>query len=207
VAVADGAGGTGIYCGEWANFLLDNLPIEPITTYEAFLDWFGNIIDPFLAEYEPNETIDGHIRRRFYEEGSSCTLAVVWHLENKYHWLTYGDSHIFFLKDKTYSSHPYQSSSEFEGTTHLLNWMQAPNQATLLFGEEDAINSNIILATDAMSKHIFLNLEQKIDSDIIFTKFQDILMNERNFIDYIKTQTDIEKDDYSLITWTQKPNF
>lgn len=52
-ALADGAGGTGILCGEWAEFLLKHLPDAPIHTFEEFITWLEPQTEAFVQQYEP----------------------------------------------------------------------------------------------------------------------------------------------------------
>ena len=52
-ALADGAGGTGILCGEWAEFLLKHLPNTPIHTFEEFITWLEPQTEAFVQQYEP----------------------------------------------------------------------------------------------------------------------------------------------------------
>jgi hypothetical protein len=204
IAIADGAGGTGMYCGEWAEFLLSNLPNEPITNFEDFKNWFIELQEPFLAKHEPYGNIDGHIKRRFYEEGSSATLAVVWQVENEYHWLCYGDSQIFFFYQNNMKAFPFKSSAEFETATQLLNWMNLPDEIAFLTGAIPIADCKIILATDTIAKHIFTLLENNTDQQSVFKKIQKILKTSTKTISYIKAQPQIGEDDYSIISW--QPN-
>jgi hypothetical protein len=201
VAIADGAGGTGVFCGEWADFLLQNLPEKPIKKFTDFYNWYIELQEPFLREFDPKAAIDGHIYRRFIEEGSSSTLAVVWKVENKYHWLYYGDSSLFFIKGNKYKSFPFKDSAAFAGSTHLLNLLQYPIKENLKMGSIDAENRIVVMATDALSKHIFKELENKKPINKIVDKFFEILDSEPQFINYLKQQTNLDEDDYSLITW------
>lgn len=205
VAIADGAGGTGIYCGEWAEFLLVNLPNHPITNYASFEKWFTELQEPFLEKHEQSLVNDGHKKRRFYEEGSSSTLAVVWQIENEIHWLSYGDSQIFFLDESSYKSYPYTNFNEFEATTDLLNWKHLPKESALFLGKMDIDYTKVILATDTIAKHIFMLLESNSQTDAIFQRIQGFLKNVHNSIAYIKALPDLEEDDYSIITWQPKP--
>jgi serine/threonine protein phosphatase PrpC len=205
VAIADGAGGTGIYCGEWADFLLQNLPKKPIKKYADFYKWYLELQEPFLEVFDPKAAIDGHIKRRFSEEGSSSTLAVVWKLKDKYYWLCYGDSSLFFIKGDTYKSFPFQDSTAFENSTHLLNLLQVPIEAHLKIGTIDAKDRTVILATDALSKYIFKELETNKAINEIANTFYNILDTEHKFIDHLKQQNNLDEDDYSIICWQPNP--
>jgi serine/threonine protein phosphatase PrpC len=205
ISISDGAGGTGIYCGEWASILLENLPDEPIKSYEEFIEWFKELPDQFLFKHEPSDNIDGHIRRRFYEEGSSATLTVVWEFENEYYWLCIGDSNIFFIEANSYNSYPFKNSNDFKSVTNLLNWKVLPNSDVISFGKKDIGNKEIIIATDAISHHIFSQIESGISIDTILNSLKEIINNRDEFVDYIKTQKDISEDDYSILTWKKNP--
>lgn len=45
------AGGIGILCGEWAEFLLKNLPDDPIHTFEEFITWLEPLTEVFVQQY------------------------------------------------------------------------------------------------------------------------------------------------------------
>jgi hypothetical protein len=200
IALADGAGGTGILCGEWAEFLLSKLPDEPISCFEDFKFWLEQHVDDFLEEYEPKISHDSYKMRRFYEEGSASTLAVVWQKGNKYHWLTYGDSHVFIVNKTNVKTYPYKKAEDFERGTHLLNWTNQPTELGFKQGSFSK-TSCIILATDAISKHIF---EKYIDQNTSkkWLPIEDLfrhLETKQSFIDCIKAETSIAEDDYSMI--------
>lgn len=200
MALADGAGGTGIFCGEWAKFLLAKLPPDPIRSFEDFKIWLEQNVDDFLAQYEPIIAQDSYKMRRFYEEGSASTLAVVWQKGNKYHWLTYGDSHLFIVNKDNIKTYPYKKAEDFERGTHLLNWTNQPTKMGFKQGSCSK-PSGFILATDAISKHIFEKYTAQ-DTDKISLQMEDFfryLENEQSFIEYIKYEPSIAEDDYSMI--------
>ncbi len=200
IALADGAGGTGILCGEWAEFLLNKIPEQPIKTFENFKDWLEQNIDCFLETFEPIVSKDNFKMRRFYEEGSASTLAVVWQKGNKFHWITYGDSHVFILNKNRLQTFPHKSAADFERGTYLLNWTYQPNEAGFNHGTCSKTCS-FLLATDAISKHIF---EKYIDPNgksepIPLDELFEVLDTEQSFITYIKSEPTIPSDDYTMI--------
>ncbi len=200
VALADGAGGTGILCGEWAEFLLNKIPEQPIMAFEDFKAWFEQNIDDFLEKYEPFVTQDSYKMRRFYEEGSASTLVVVWQKGNKFYWITYGDSHIFVLNKNRIRTFPHKSAADFERGTYLLNWTNQPNEAGFNHGYCSK-TSSFVLATDAISKHIFekyIDPTEKTEAMPLDELFG-VLDTEQSFISYIKSEPTIATDDYSMI--------
>lgn len=199
-ALADGAGGTGILCGEWAEFLLNHLPTQPILTFEEFVSWLAPQTEAFVQQYEPVMQQDAFQLKRFYQEGSACTLAVIWKVEEIFHWLTFGDSHVFFYADNQVESHPFQTAQALSGGTHLLNWSLFPNELGFRSGTFSQKYEYCLLATDAISKHILQHCQDKPTGfDTFLQTLTKALQSEEMFWQYIKSKSDIEEDDYSLI--------
>jgi hypothetical protein len=199
-ALADGAGGTGILCGEWAEFLLKHLPDAPIHTFEEFITWLEPQTEAFVQQYEPLMQQDVFQLKRFYQEGSASTLVAVWQTENEFHWLTFGDSHVFFYANNHLESYPFQKSEELSGGTHLLNWSIFPNELGFRSGTISKDKVVCLLATDAISKHILEYYQNNPKGFKAFLKtISKALKSEETFWQYIKSNTDIEDDDYSLI--------
>ena len=200
VAVADGAGGTGILCGEWAEFLLNHLPSQAIHTFEEFIKWLEPQTEAFMTAFEPQMQQDAFQLKRFYQEGSACTLAVIWLTEEAYHWLTFGDSHVFFYGDNHLESHPFQIAEALSGGTHLLNWSVFPDEKGFKTGTFSLKSSYCLLATDAISKHILQTYQsQSIDFMGFLQTLSEALTSEEHFWQYLKNHPDIEEDDYTLV--------
>lgn len=199
-ALADGAGGTGILCGEWAEFLFTHLPTQPILTFEEFVSWLAPQTEAFVQQYEPLMQQDTFQLKRFYQEGSACTLAVIWQVEEIFHWLTFGDSHVFFYADNQIESHPFQTAQALSGGTHLLNWSSYPNELGFHTGTFTQKYEYCLLATDALSKHILQHYQDNpTDIETFLETLTEALQSEETFWQYIKSKPDIEEDDYSLI--------
>ena len=52
IALSDGAGGGGVFADKWSKYLVEHLPVEPITDYESFDKWLDGIWEPFYNEWE-----------------------------------------------------------------------------------------------------------------------------------------------------------
>lgn len=199
-AVADGAGGTGILCGEWAEFLLKHLPKAFISNWEEFINWLEPLTEAFVQEYEPLMQKDTFQLKRFYQEGSASTLAVVWQVDDIFHWLTFGDSHVFFYADNHLESYPFQSAEELSGGTHLLNCSIFPNELGFRSGSFEGKYTACLLATDAISKHILQQCQtHPEDFYILLDTLSQSLESQESFWQYIQNNPTIEEDDYSLI--------
>lgn len=199
-SVADGAGGTGILCGEWAEYVLSNLPESAIVSFEGFIDWFRNFSDAFVEHYEPILRHDPFQLRKFYEEGSACTLAGFWIEEKEIHWLTYGDAHVFSIAEDVFESFPCQARDQLLGGTHLINWSRLPDEEGFQCGafslKSDAV---YLLATDEISKHIFYLKESEENFHLALEELWVSLDNEKSFRQYIQRHPDIGEDDYTII--------
>lgn len=199
-AVADGAGGTGILCGEWAEFLLKHLPKTCINNWGEFLHWLEPLTEAFVQEYEPLIQHDTFQLKRFYQEGSASTLAVVWQVDDIFHWLTFGDSHVFFYANNQLQSHPFQSAEELSGGTHLLNCSIFPNELGFYSGSFEGKYTACLLATDAISKHILQQYQMyPEDFDTFLDTLAQSLESQESFWQYIQNNPTIEEDDCSLI--------
>jgi serine/threonine protein phosphatase PrpC len=199
-SLADGAGGTGILCGEWAEYILSKLPSAPISSFATFLDWFEQYAEDFVNQHEADLKVDLFKLRKFYEEGSACTLAALWRDGGKAYWLTYGDAHVFHIRESSFQCAPYQSREEFSRGTHLLNWKSLPNPEGVRFGiftlESD---STLLLATDEVSKHLFFLRETEKDFHSALRSLYEAIETEDKFQRYIAAHPDIGEDDYTLI--------
>ena len=101
LAVADGAGGAGIFSGEWSEYLLKNLPEQPIQDQNGLSEWLERIWELFFEEHE-KLNLEADIRNKFLNEGSLSTLSAVWTVQKEddsvsLHWLSYGDSVILII--------------------------------------------------------------------------------------------------------------
>lgn len=199
-AVADGAGGTGIYCGEWADFVLKALPTESIQSFKEFTQWMETFAEDFIEKYEPLVQQDSFKLRKFYDEGSACTLACVWPVGNQYHWITYGDAHVFFINSRNFKSFPFKARQDFQNGTHLLNWMQMPDESGFQSGTiTKTKTTQVLLATDEISKHILYLKENSRSFRKDLNKLYQAMDTDESFLEYVLNQEDIGEDDYSLI--------
>lgn len=97
IAVSDGAGGGGVFADKWSEYLLKNLPEQPIRSGEELDEWLSCIWEPFYNWCEDKaKKQDGMFLNKFYDEGSFATLAAVWKTDDHHvKWCSYGDSTIF----------------------------------------------------------------------------------------------------------------
>lgn len=159
-AVADGAGGTGIFSGPWAQYLLNKLPPQPISSYPELTQWLDQIWEPFYQEKAAELEDDGLRLTKFYAEGSAATLLAIWKHEKQVHWMAYGDSNLLWLDaaGKYKGSFPAKALADFTQFPHLVNWndewMRPVGFAKGIV--TPTADDRLLLATDALSQSLLL---------------------------------------------------
>lgn len=158
LAVADGAGGTGIYAGEWARYLMACLPEQPITTFEALDAWLADIWNPFFDRYR-EQPASPEVLAKFMEEGSATALAAIWLPENPGEpatALAFGDSVALCYDPQHHtlsSTHP--DLAAFAGAPTLLNWKTEPRPEGLCICELPAHPEAVLLVcSDALAQYL-----------------------------------------------------
>jgi hypothetical protein len=160
--VADGAGGAGIYTGEWARYLTDHLPTTAITDYEGLKLFIKENWQSFketqISRIEKQEFVS-----KFLREGSWATLAAVWlpaleDAEPIANWMAYGDSAVLHYRPATGKLEGFpEDLKSFEEAPFLVNWKSPPDPAGFKCGtftlESDSI---LILCSDALAQHILI---------------------------------------------------
>ncbi|ADB40114.1 hypothetical protein [Spirosoma linguale] len=122
-SVADGAGGTGLYAGEWARFLVGQVPAEPFKTVEEVTEWLSNHWGGFFDQYQARAAANYLTELKFMNEGSGATLATLHRRKSGLHWSVYGDALVLCFNPKTgqlTASNP--ALSQFAEAPYLLNW-------------------------------------------------------------------------------------
>lgn len=161
IAVSDGAGGAGLFTGEWAEYLCNHLPVEPISTFELFSGWVNSIWEPFCNKYQSIAEERG-IGAKFLSDGSWATLLAVWlpdFINQKFRWLAYGDSALFIfdIEEKRMDFCSVKDVNLFNESPYLINWKEDPSPVGFSNGEFILNNNQIVLlASDAMSQYILL---------------------------------------------------
>ncbi|MGG7035755.1 MAG: PP2C family serine/threonine-protein phosphatase, partial [Flavobacterium sp.] len=128
IAISDGAGGAGIYCKEWANFIVKNAP----SLEEAKVNinnWLVETSKEFYFEYKDQVSEDSLTREKFLSIGSYATFLFLWiDLKNKTLFYTgVGDSSVFVLR-KTEERYvpvlifPLDKNEFIDQNPQLINW-------------------------------------------------------------------------------------
>lgn len=186
IAVSDGAGGGGVFADKWSNYLVKNIPSEPISTFNEFSKWMEEIWNPFYMDYEQvAQTHGGMLLNKFYDEGSFATLVAAWRVDtNKVKWIAYGDSVVFCYNRKTGElKHSFTSLQDFAKPPYLLNWKEEPQAEGFSAGEFEIGKSvNVFACSDALSHYILMMYAVANGTDIpeIDDKNSDIVSLAKN---------------------------
>jgi hypothetical protein len=165
--ICDGAGGAGVFCKEWAKFIAENLPINPLELQKADENWFVKLSENFYENVLSKANLsDLILSKKIHRDGSNSTMSALW-LDKKsdgIYFTNIGDSCIFYFSKMENTLilkfiTPYNSFNEIEPPCPiLLNWNE-PTGVDLNLdtykGENDFI---IIIASDSLARWIIQTL-------------------------------------------------
>lgn len=162
IAVADGAGGGGVYAERWSAYLLQCLPQEPFTAFEHLDNWVGNIWEDFYNEYEQvAKEAGGMVLSKFYDEGSFSTLAAAWIDGNVCRWASYGDSVLFHYRRETdILEHSFTRLSDFNAPPWLISLNDDLHPEGFRCGEFTMADDSLVFCTsDALAHYVLMMYE------------------------------------------------
>jgi hypothetical protein len=157
-AVADGAGGTGIFVGEWAQHLAQCVPVHPFAGLADLSDWLDGHWMPFFDRYRPRAEADPFIGYKFMYEGSGATLATLHQQADQLHWLIYGDAVAVRYRPDTGELLAANSDlRQFESAPYLLNWLDFPKAEGLQSGVwSHQPGQHYALFTDTLGQYVLM---------------------------------------------------
>ncbi len=162
IAISDGAGGVGIYCKQWAEFIVANAPEIPDSNLNS---WFLKISQAFYSKCCDLNFGDTETKEKFISGGSYATLLLLWVDYNKMllHYVGVGDSSLFILRKEEGGIYlptliyPINYNEFIDQNPTLLNWKKACQIDTSK--DFSLQKGDIILAgTDSISRWILENL-------------------------------------------------
>ena len=157
IAVSDGAGGGGVFAERWSEYLVNNLPPTPMTSFEQLDSWVETIWEPFYNSCEDEaKKIGGMFLDKFYDEGSFATLACAWYYNGKVHWLAYGDSVVFHYNPNTdLLEHSFGTLVDFNSAPYLINSKDELNPKGFRCGIFNvAPDDYVYICSDALAHYI-----------------------------------------------------
>lgn len=157
-AVADGAGGTGIYAGEWAQHLVQQVSDMPFQGLEGLVHWLDAGWGSFFDTYQPQAQRNYLVDHKFMGEGSSATLATLHYQTNMVHWMVYGDAVALCFQPVTgelWAANP--DVRQFESAPYLLNWLSPPDADGFRAGVwQHQSNQQYALLSDALGQYVLM---------------------------------------------------
>ncbi len=157
-AVADGAGGTGIFVGEWAQHLTQGIPAQPFADLNGLSNWLDGHWMPFFDRYRPRAEADPFINHKFMYEGSGATLATLHRQGDRLHWFVYGDAVVVqYLPtiDRLVAANP--DLRQFESAPYLLNWLDFPKADGMQSGVwSHQPGQQYALLTDTLGQYVLM---------------------------------------------------
>ena len=185
IAVADGAGGGGIYAELWSKYLVEHLPDETITDYQTFDGWLDGIWEPFYNERKKKAKKEGGmLLNKFYDEGSFATLVVVWRTG---HWISYGDSVAFcYHRNTGVLNHSFTKLSDFNNPPYLVNCKDPLNCEGFRHGKFEIDDDCIVFASSDALAHYILMMYEVANKDRFADELQEALNAQTKNSNFIK---------------------
>jgi hypothetical protein len=166
IVVCDGAGGAGVFCGDWAQTAAQSVPADPAVFKSNFETWYQCIGESFHDHITRNKDLsDPVLVSKFYQKGSFTTLLALWiDTENTtYTCAGIGDSLFFhFQKQGNWalkSVFPLKDVQNIQSNPRLLSW-GAETVAIPHFEEHPIYEDSIfILCSDSIARWILIMLD------------------------------------------------
>ncbi|RAR73854.1 hypothetical protein [Flavobacterium aciduliphilum] len=166
LAVSDGAGGAGIYCKTWADFLVNCQPEIPFENESIIQDWFlQNSKKFYKTNIDLINNSDPFIIEKFIKDGSYATLLYVW-WNSKTKLLSYtgiGDTTMFIFRKKNNDYipiliTPIDKQKTLDDFPKLLNWNKKLNYDLSRSEIELKSDDILIISTDSIARWIIYHL-------------------------------------------------
>ena len=206
--IADGAGSSGIYCGEWASYLLEKLSDTPIKECDDLNIRVSNLSTNFYTNFR-NKSDDPDIQKKFQNEGSYCSLLIGWLTSinglYKLDLTIYGDSTLFiFQKDGFLKTiYPYELIEKFENAPHLISLKDDALNEYFIYKELKLNNTDIIVAaSDGFAKFLLTQYLLLIKNKKELSEFnQNLLEINTNYLSQFDKKHLFTDDVLSLLEY------
>ncbi|NQX38836.1 Serine/threonine protein phosphatase PrpC [Pedobacter steynii] len=165
-AISDGAGGAGIFCGDWARHLVNNQPDKPFLSKDKAEEWFLGVSKNFYdSKVTQLDASDAFIVEKFHNDGSYATLVLIWWdtLRAELYYWGHGDSTLFLFEKNGDRSipkliFPIGEQSSLNDPPKLFNWNKKLDQRIQVEKKILKSDDQLILTTDSISRWLILQL-------------------------------------------------
>lgn len=192
IAVSDGAGGGGVFADRWSKYLVEHLPDEPITNYQAFDAWIDSIWEPFYNDCEEQAKKEGGmLLNKFYDEGAFATLAAVW---KNGQWICYGDSVVFcYDKETGLLQHSFGNIMDFNNPPYLVNCKDPTDEKGFKSGKFNITTNTIVFATSDALSHYILMMYEVAQKETFSGELQEAISAQTKDSNFIQTALSLKK--------------
>lgn len=157
-AVADGAGGVGIFAAEWAKYLLEKLPEQPFAEAKGMIDWANENWEEFYQNID-NQPLAIEVKSKFIEEGSLATLIAAYYDGKILKAICYGDAALLLYdtKKKTLGALPSELST-YVKNPFLINWKEEILAEGIVMQDfKWKKQEQLLLCSDALAQYLLLS--------------------------------------------------
>lgn len=201
IVVSDGAGGGGVYADKWSQYLVDNLPQNPITSLKELDSWVDGIWEKFYDKYEAEaKTVGGLLLEKFYDEGSFATLAALWSVSpDLCKWMTYGDSVVFHYNRRTKAlQHSFDKLIEFNQPPYLINYNDPLKPEGFKCGQFTVDDNSVLFITsDALAHYIIMMYEVSV-RDVFSSELEEAANANSKNSNAIRTALSLKSLDFEM---------
>ncbi len=157
-AIADGAGGVGIFAAEWAKYLLEKLPETLFAEAEEMIHWANGIWEKFYQTID-NQELAIEIKSKFIEEGSLATLIAAYYNGKTLRAIAYGDSALLLYNAKKNTLRALPSElSTYVKNPFLINWKEEILPEGIVIQDfEWQKQEQLLLCSDALAQYLLLS--------------------------------------------------
>ena len=201
IAVADGAGGGGVFAERWSQYLLNNLPENPITTFEQLDQWVDHIWEPYYNECEElaKSMGGGMLLSKFYDEGSFSTLASIWQ-SDKIHWTTYGDSVAFCYNWNTkVLQYSIKHLSDFSNAPYLISCKDPLDAKGFSSGTFEYSKDAVYFVTSDALAHYILTMYMVSHPDRFKNELDTVLYSHSRNSVYVRSALAVAHHDFDAV--------
>ena len=214
IALSDGAGGVGLFAGEWAQYLIDQAKIhwqhEVIQGYKELENWLGSIWEPFFLNMLANPSLTESQRYKFEKHGACATLLLLWQVgPTSFVIYTVGDTcmHQYRGHDTLFVTPiQYEDPIKFAEPPYLISLLDPLEpQGPVKKNFELQPGQKALFATDALSEFIIQGFYHAKTASESQSKPFEHLQSQEEFEALIHlnlANLKLRSDDYTLITLT-----
>lgn len=202
IAVADGAGGGGVFAEVWSHYLLENLPADTIGCFEELDTWVDGIWESYYNQQESAalQMDDPILLQKFYDEGSFSTLVAIWKKDNHIRWMSYGDSTAFSYNSESGELlFSCKHLSDFANAPYLISCKDPLLREGFQSGEFDYSSHSVYFVTSDALAHYIIMIYMVAHKEFFENEIQNALRSHNKNANYIRIALSLKSLDFNAI--------